>query len=71
MSKINTIHIPHNKNTMHCDTVKMPYPKNLFIPMAMSANTSSEVIVKQGEYVLQGQNVNLTLVIKQSCRRVA
>lgn len=57
MSKINTIYIPHNKNTMHCDTVKMPYPKKLFIPMAMSANTSSEVVVKEGEYVLQGQKI--------------
>ncbi len=57
MSKINTIYIPHNKNTMYCDTIKMPYPKKLFIPMAMSANTSSEVIVKEGERLLRGQKI--------------
>lgn len=57
MSKINTIYIPHNKNTMNCDTVKMPTPRKIFIPMAMSANTSSEVIVNEGDFVLRGQKI--------------
>lgn len=57
MSKINTIYIPHNKNTMNIATVKMPEPEKIFIPMAMSANVSSEVIVKEGEYLLKGQKI--------------
>jgi len=57
MSKISTIYIPHNKNTMNSATVKMPEPERIFIPMAMSANVSSEIAVKEGEYVLKGQKI--------------
>ena len=57
MSKINTIYIPHNKHTMNYDTIKMPTPNKIIIPMAMSANTSSEVVVKEGDSLLRGQMI--------------
>ena len=47
--------IPHNKNTSNCETIKMPVPPKVVIPMSQHIGAPCNPIVKKGDFVKVGQ----------------
>ena len=48
-------HVPHRKNTAECETVKMPVPEKVVIPMLQHIGAPCEPVVKKGDTVKVGQ----------------
>ena len=42
-------HVPHNKNTENLETVKMPVPAKVRIPMSMHIGAPAKMVVKKGD----------------------
>lgn len=53
--KLNRIKVPHHKGTSECQTVKLPIPPRLVIPMCQHMGAVCEPLVKKGDKVLRGQ----------------
>lgn len=47
-------HVPHNKNTENLETVKMPVPATVRIPMNMHIGSPAKLVVKKGDEVKVG-----------------
>ena len=47
-------HVPHNKNTENLETVKMPVPAKVCIPMSQHIGAPAKVVVKKGDEVKVG-----------------
>ena len=47
-------HVPHNKNTENLETVKMPVPAVVRIPMSMHIGAPAKMVVKKGDAVKVG-----------------
>ena len=47
-------HVPHNKNTENLETVKMPVPAKVRIPMSMHIGAPAKMVVKKGDEVKVG-----------------
>ena len=47
-------HVPHNKNTENLETVKMPVPAKVSIPMSMHIGAPAKMLVKKGDEVKVG-----------------
>lgn len=47
-------HVPHNKNTENCETVKMPVPKRVYVPMSQHIGAPAKACVKKGDEVKVG-----------------
>ena len=54
---LNCIKISHRKNTEKCETINLPIPKNVSIPMSQHMGTPCEPIVTVGEEVKVGQKI--------------
>ena len=52
---LNSIKVGHFKNTAECESVRMPLPKTLRIPMSMHIGTPCDVCVNVGDKVEKGQ----------------
>lgn len=48
------VKVPHNKNTASCQTVEMPCPDRVVIPMQQHIGASCKVVVKPGDAVAVG-----------------
>lgn len=48
-------HVPHRKNTAECESVVMPCPKSILVPMQMHIGAPCVPTVKVGDTVLVGQ----------------
>lgn len=55
--KLNSIKIPHNKNTANCVAQRMPVPQSVVIPMSMHIGAPAVSIVKIGDTVKVGQMI--------------
>lgn len=55
MIKIHGIHLPHKKNTASVETVNLPLPEEVTIPMLMNMGAPCEPIVKVGDEVKVGE----------------
>ncbi len=55
--KIKGVHPPHRKNTARSETVTMPCPSSVTIPMSMHIGAPATPTVKAGEHVLVGQKI--------------
>lgn len=55
--KLNSIKIPHNKNTASCVAERMPVPQGVVIPMSMHIGAPAVPMVKVGDTVKVGQMV--------------
>ena len=55
--KINGTKLKHNKNTASCETIDLPVPERVVIPMAQSLGGACEPLVKKGDRVLVGQKI--------------
>ncbi len=55
--KINGIKLKHNKNTAACETIDLPIPERVFVPMSQRMGKGCEPIVKKGDRVLVGQKI--------------
>ncbi len=51
MRKLNGIHVKHSKNTAACETVTLPVPKEVLIPMNMNMGAHSVPVVKVKDHV--------------------
>jgi electron transport complex protein RnfC len=51
------IRLKHHKNTSNSQTVKMPIPDMVSIPMLQNLGADCDVLVKKGEYVYVGQKI--------------
>jgi electron transport complex protein RnfC len=49
--------VDHNKNTASLQTVKMPIPEKIYIPMLQNIGEGCEVTVKKGDFVYVGQKI--------------
>ena len=47
-------HVPHNKNTENCETVKMPVPKRVYVSMSQHIGAPAKACVKKGDVVAVG-----------------
>jgi len=47
-------HVPHNKNTENCETVKMPVPKRVYVSMSQHIGAPAKACVKKGDEVKVG-----------------
>ena len=47
-------HVPHNQNTEDFETVKMPVPARVYIPMSMHIGAPAKACVKKGSVVCVG-----------------
>ena len=47
-------HVPHNKNTENLETVKMPVPAKVYIPMSQHIGAPAKLVVKKGDVVKVG-----------------
>lgn len=47
-------HVPHNKNTENCETVKMPVPARVWISMQQHIGAPAKAVVKKGDEVQVG-----------------
>ncbi len=56
-SKIRGIHVPHRKNTADKQSVSMPCPEYVTIPMSMHIGAPAVPCVKVGDEVLVGQKI--------------
>lgn len=54
---LNCIKIPHRKNTEKCETINLPIPKNVSIPMSQHMGVPCTPIVSVGEEVKVGQKI--------------
>ncbi|MBQ9827866.1 MAG: electron transport complex subunit RsxC, partial [Lachnospiraceae bacterium] len=50
-------HVPHRKNTEDMETVKMPYPDEVMIPMQMHIGAPCIPLVKKGDHVDIGTKI--------------
>lgn len=50
-------HVPHKKNTSNCESVYMPIPELVVIPMTQHIGAPCTPTVKRGDYVYVGQIV--------------
>ncbi|MEG1426252.1 MAG: electron transport complex subunit RsxC [Oscillospiraceae bacterium] len=50
-------HVPHHKNTGHLESVFMPVPKTVVLPMAQHIGAPCKILVKKGDHVYMGQRV--------------
>lgn len=48
---------PHTKTTAECETVKMPLPEKIVIPMLQHIGAACTPVVKKGDRVLVGQKI--------------
>ena len=55
MIRIHGIHLPHRKNTASSETVNLPLPKTVTIPMLMNMGAPCDPVVKVGDEVKVGQ----------------
>lgn len=49
------VHVPHKKNTAHAQSVEMPVPKSVTIPMSQHIGAPCKPVVKIGDAVSVGQ----------------
>ena len=47
-------HVPHNKNTENCETVKMPVPARVYVSMSQHIGAPAKACVKKGDVVSVG-----------------
>ena len=47
-------HVPHYKNTVNCETVKMPVPKRVYVSMSQHIGAPAKACVKKGDVVAVG-----------------
>ena len=47
-------HVPHDKNTENLETVKMPVPAKVYIPMSQHIGAPAKIVVKKGDEVKVG-----------------
>lgn len=57
MKKLNSIKVPHNKNTQNCASEKIPLPSSVKIPMCMNMGKHCTPIVKIKDTVAVGQKI--------------
>lgn len=57
---MNKIKIPHMKNTSNAETVEIPLPERVVIPMNQHLGVNCEPLVKAGDYVRVGQKIGDT-----------
>ena len=57
MKKLNSIKVPHNKNTQNCASEKIPLPVSVKIPMCMNMGKHCVPIVKIKDTVAVGQKI--------------
>lgn len=50
-------HVPHHKNTANCESVFLPIPAQIIIPMTQHIGAPCSPTVKKGDYVYVGQVV--------------
>ena len=55
--KINAIKLQHKKNTSTCETIDLPLPERVFVPMSQSMGRGCDPIVKKGDKVFVGQKI--------------
>lgn len=55
--KMNKIKVPHNKNTSLSETVAMPVPDKVCIPLCQHLGVNCDALVKVGDEVLVGQKI--------------
>lgn len=55
--KMNKIKIPHNKNTTLSETVNMPIPDKVCLPLCQHLGVNCDVLVKVGDEVLVGEKI--------------
>ncbi|MFI3324827.1 MAG: electron transport complex subunit RsxC [Clostridia bacterium] len=53
-------HVPHHKNTGHLESVFMPIPQTVVIPMSQHIGAPCKPVVKRGDHVYVGQVVGET-----------
>ena len=58
--KLNGVFLPHRKGTEKCETVSLPIPAKVVIPMSMGMGAPSEPLVKKGDEVTVGQKIGDT-----------
>ncbi|MBQ3417068.1 MAG: electron transport complex subunit RsxC [Ruminococcus sp.] len=51
------VHVPHHKNTAHTESVEMPIPKTVTIPMSQHIGAPCTPLVKPGDIVDVGQKI--------------
>ena len=54
------VHVPHRKNTAEEESIKLPIPAQVVIPMSMHIGAPCKALVKPGERVLVGQCIGDT-----------
>lgn len=57
---MNKIKVPHHKNTNNAETVNIPLPKRVKIPMCQHLGVNCEPLVKVGDEVFVGQKIGDT-----------
>ncbi|MBQ6181550.1 MAG: electron transport complex subunit RsxC [Ruminococcus sp.] len=60
MRKLNGIRLKHRKNTENSQTVEMPLPSKVRIPMSMHMGAPCQPLVKAGDMVTVGQKIGDT-----------
>lgn len=60
MKKLNGIRLKHRKNTENSQTVEMPLPSKVRIPMSMHMGAPCQPLVKVGDIVAVGQKIGDT-----------
>ena len=51
------MHLDHQKNTAECETVIMPTPSTVYIPLSQHIGAPANPIVKKGDHVYRGQKI--------------
>ena len=54
---LQSIHVPHNKNTVECETEAMPIPDFVYISMSQHIGAPCRPLVKKGDLVKVGQPI--------------
>lgn len=57
MKKLKGIKLKHRKNTENCETVELPLPEKVTIPMSMTMGAVCQPLVKIGDTVCVGQKI--------------
>lgn len=57
MKKLNGIKLKHRKNTENCETVQLPLPQKIKLPMSMHMGVPCTPLVKVGDIVKVGQKI--------------
>ena len=55
IKRLSGVKTPHNKNTADMESVRMPVPSTVSIPVSMHIGAPAKPIVKPGDYVKVGQ----------------